>query len=472
MSTNPSPVGFQGKRLQSTAQQLVKNVIDYFTKERNNGGPLLNVAAVKARASAALKLNKNTITLYSKMAAGGSLSTTTTAASTPASSGKRRRRKRPKPITDVDGSTTSAIRRLVYEQYATAGRTGTSRCTIDEIGRQICDRRDIEFHGSRSSLRRLLRSIGFHWTDNDGRRRTLVERADIAGARIGFLRTLRENREALQPRPVVYVDETSIVVEGSMRFVALNAGCESGWIPDSSLFVRAKSSDDDLLDGDDFGRWVTTHLAPNLPSNSIVVMDNAPCHCVQEDRAPTQTARKADIAAWLDRHGIGRPTDNPLKRELLALVDRNRYQVVRRYAVDELLARCGHSVLRLPLYHYDLNAMELAWTQVKSYYELNNGSSSVFGESKAREIWCEALDTVTAGCWAACVERVRHLEDEYWRNDRLIDEYDERVADEHGDLPRSLNEPLVIISVDDDDDGDTILESSYDGENTSDTEDD
>ena len=49
------------------------------------------------------------------------------------------------------------------------------------------------------------------------------------------------------------------------------------------------------MDGSNFEKLYNKKLLPNLPSNSIIVMDNASYHSVQTDRAPTTATRKADI---------------------------------------------------------------------------------------------------------------------------------------------------------------------------------
>jgi hypothetical protein len=43
---------------------------------------------------------------------------------------------------------------------------------------------------------------------------------------------------------------------------------------------------------------------PNLPLNSVVVMDNAPYHGRQEDKPPPKTAVKKYMIDWLRRRGV------------------------------------------------------------------------------------------------------------------------------------------------------------------------
>ena len=64
-------------------------------------------------------------------------------------------------------------------------------------------------------------------------------------------------------------------------------------------------------------------LIPNLPPKSVVVIDKASYHCVQEDKCPTQASRKADMQAWLTKHNVAWSNDM-LKVELLELCKTHR----------------------------------------------------------------------------------------------------------------------------------------------------
>ena len=63
------------------------------------------------------------------------------------------------------------------------------------------------------------------------------------------------------------------------RLIVIHAGGEMGFVPGAQEIFK----------------WYNKKLLPNLPSNSIIVMDNESYHSVQTDRAPTTATRKADI---------------------------------------------------------------------------------------------------------------------------------------------------------------------------------
>lgn len=99
-----------------------------------------------------------------------------------------------------------------------------------------------------------------------------------------------------------------------------------------------------------------------MPGKSVVILDDASYYNIKVDRRPTQSTKKADIRAWLQRHGAAYSPEM-LKHELLTLCKIHRTALV--YVVDEVLEQHGHKALRLPPYHADLNAIELIWSQLK-----------------------------------------------------------------------------------------------------------
>ena len=64
---------------------------------------------------------------------------------------------------------------------------------------------------------------------------------------------------------------------------------------------------------------------------------------------------------WLMSHGI----KYPFKQELLSLIKlcNPRY----KYVIDEMAKAAGHEVVHIPPYHWELNPIELCWSQVKGY---------------------------------------------------------------------------------------------------------
>ena len=64
-------------------------------------------------------------------------------------------------------------------------------------------------------------------------------------------------------------------------------------------------------------------------------------------------------------------------------------QQEKRHKVDELIMEHGHIPLRLPLYHPDLNPIELVWSEIKEGARHDIGSSLQQTEQLLRELFCE-----------------------------------------------------------------------------------
>ena len=49
-----------------------------------------------------------------------------------------------------------------------------------------------------------------------------------------------------------------------------------------------------------------------------------------------------------------------------------RGQEFTLYVIHEIGKAAGHEVVRLPLYHCELNSIEMVWAQVKGYIRVHN----------------------------------------------------------------------------------------------------
>jgi hypothetical protein len=99
-------------------------------------------------------------------------------------------------------------------------------------------------------------------------------------------------------------------------------------------------------------------------SKSVIVVDNASYHNIHINWHPTSKARKGEMLFWLDKHGIWY-SSNMTKMELYDLIKMYKLQY-ETFAIDCLLARHGHTVIRLPLYHPDLNPRDTIWGIMKT----------------------------------------------------------------------------------------------------------
>lgn len=196
--------------------------------------------------------------------------------------------------------------------------------TINKLWLQL--KAEIDFKFSRTSLRRILKEMGYKYRKCQSKRKILMERNDIASWRAKYILRMRKNRFE-DHRPVIYLDETYIHASYHLqkcwqsdneagiltsdgvgaRWIIAHAGGKTGFINNALLLFKSKTKSSDYHDdmnATNFMRWIKEKVIPNLPSSSLVVMDNAPYHCKQINKAPNLGNKKAEIQDWLTRNNI------------------------------------------------------------------------------------------------------------------------------------------------------------------------
>ncbi|CAH2108017.1 unnamed protein product [Euphydryas editha] len=268
----------------------------------------------------------------------------------------------------IDEFTFSAIRRIVH-QFLYRNEPPT----IAKILQVINDDPEMP-KVSKDTLRKFLKHLNFKFVARS-RKSTLIDRNDIITWRQRYLRSTCQFRR--EGRHIYYQDETWV-----------NAVCFEEWF---------------------------AGVLPKLRSNSIVVMDNAPYHSRKLETAPKMSWKKAAIQDWLLNKTIHYKPDM-VKATLLELVPHN--ESFNKYAVDEMAAQHGITVLRLPPYHCELNPIELIWAQVKGHVAQNN---KAFKLTDVRNLFEEGIKKITATEWSKCVSHVVKEEEKMSRLDMLID---------------------------------------------------
>jgi len=182
---------------------------------------------------------------------------------------------------------------------------------------------------------------------------------------------------------------------------------------------------------------VRVHNIPRLDPNSVIVLDNALYHSVRTERIPTSSSKKQDILSWLISKGV--VIDRPMfKPQLLAKVNEIKGKYVS-YVVDNMAKDAGHTVLRLPPYHCELNPIELAWAMVKSYVKKNN---TTFKINDVRILLNTAIERVSSENWQNFIQHVK--------NSRLKTEEDKltEVNKNMDDMMDSLEPCILTITGD------------------------
>jgi len=155
---------------------------------------------------------------------------------------------------------------------------------------------------------------------------------------------------------------------------------------------------------------------PNIPQHSVIIMDNASYHNVlSECSAPTSACKKERIRDWLIKNQIPTPEDC-LKSELIEIL--NKIAPNPTYAVDLLAEKQGHTVLRTPPYHPELQPIEICWGIVKNQVARNCDftMSNLLVQLEA------AFSTVTNETCRGLMKKIRQVEDDFWQVDIKMDE--------------------------------------------------
>lgn len=365
----------QPARLCSQSREMVESVRSFFEKEKKAGKSILR-DRVLDRTAKACGISRATVGRIHNEAKRNE--------------GKfespKKRYSKPNTRINPDAFDQEAIRRSVHEFYLRKEYP-----TLDKI-LEVVRARGI-FPGGRFLLWKLLRQMGFrHKKCND--KQYIYEQPRVIEQRHSYLRRMKRNRT--EQRSTIYLDETWLNSHHARellwvdttsgmggwkrpsgkgeRLIILHAGSEEGWVKDADDVFRAKSNTGDYHNEMNilhFMDWFTNKLLPNIPPQSLIILDNAKYHNGVVEKIPTKSSTKKVMKEWLEKHNIPF-TQSDLKADLhRKIVAANPKP---KYLTDVEASKCGHEVLRLPIAHCELNPIELARAAVKEYVREKNKS--------------------------------------------------------------------------------------------------
>lgn len=341
--------------------------------------------------------------------------------------------RRPKEIKkkiQVDDFDLGVIRRKI-NQFYTVQKTNPSLRKLNAVLKE-----DNILDCGLTYLRELLHKLGYSFKKCKSKRSLLLERPNIVEWRVKYLRAIRKFRE--DKRNIFFLDETYVNQSHNVqkcwqsssepgvyadigkgrRLIIVHAGSRNGLVDDALLIFKSDSKTGDYhgdMNSTNFYNWVDRKLIPKLPPNSVIVMDNAAYHCVQVEKKPTMSCMKINMQNWLQNHNVPfSPT--MVKAELLGLI--NTTQSEKIYTIDELLKGAGHTVLRLPPYHPDLNPIELVWANIKNCLARDHINATL---DEKITILTRLFSEFSAEQWQKCDDHVQKKEQEYWNHDMRYD---------------------------------------------------
>jgi transposase len=329
----------------------------------------------------------------------------------------------------------------VIREYIPTKNLAGQRVGVEKLRHYL-----LETHGADIppvTLWRTLQRWGF--TYGTGKRRSALKEHDyVVLARRRYLRQKRANRnpDGSLKRPEVYLDETFVNKNHSGQFtwyleedgpwvnkpsgkgprlIIVHAMTGLGWVPGAELIFEAAKRTGDYhgqMNWENFSMWFSDQLLPNIPSHSLIILDNAPYHnVVVEDAFPTPKSRKEQLCAWLTKKGIPW-TPDMLKPELYDLC--KKCAPAPEYRLDQLAEASGHRLLRTPQYHPELQPIETCWGIVKNYM----ADQCDFTTQNFHKQLPIALSKVKPSTCRKLIAKVVEQEEKYWAEDEQLYEHD------------------------------------------------
>jgi transposase len=407
----------QGKALDLRERQLLVRLKEFFDQERFEG-PLVSTKDPTGRVASVLGVSKRTVkeVLRTYHETGGVVAPVLD--------------DRGKPPYRIQPALETVIRRQVRE----LNRQGR-HVSVRSLSHWLAESYE---EIPAATLGRALVRLGFIY-GKSLTKSALRERDEVVVARREYLRNKLANRDSLgrTARPEVYLDESYVNVNHSNsrtwyfaeegpwvrkpsgkgpRLIIVDAITSDGWVPGARLVFQAKRRTGDYhgqMNYDNFRRWFTNSLLPNIPASSLIMMDNAPYHNVYVEDAfyPTSSTKKAELARWLQDHAPSAFDESMIKAELLVAC-RERCPKPD-YAIDYIAEAEGHRILRTPQYHPELQPIEECWGVVKNHCALQCN----FTIAGLREHLIEGFDKVTAETCHAAIKDAYSEEERYWKED-------------------------------------------------------
>lgn len=438
-------MSFQGKQLSADMIEMIVRLKKHHDIERREG-KVVSTKDPAGRTATALGLGVATVKrVMSRYTQNGEK-----VLSLPA--------KRPgRPPSSIDLNLQPVVRQLIRAENLNGHRVSVER--VKEI---VLSEHSVDI--PKMTLWRALKRWGF--VHGEGHRRNSLKEQDrVIFARRNYLRLKRANRNAdgSLKRPEVYLDETYINKNHSSRFtwyldedgplvnkpsgvgprlIVVHAITKDGWVDGAQLVFEAKKRTGDYhgqMNWENFSKWFRSQLLPNIPSNSMIILDNAKYHNVfTEDSFPSRSNTKAQLRSWLTHNGYPWREDM-LKAELFKLCARLAPEP--EFRLDRLAAEHGFTILRTPPYHPELQPIETCWAVVKNYMADNCNFTMVGLRGKLPE----AFAKVTSRTCQEILTNVIEQEEKYWSEDEKLDgEYaananeecdGQRLSRQHGSEP-------------------------------------
>lgn len=411
-------MSFRGVEFTPEMRKLVVNVKHFFSSHKKQY-EVLNAKSSISLTAAALGINEATVgNIMAAFNKGGDENLNWSGSEN-----------RGRPSFSIESGLESSVRAYIRN----ANKNG-HQVTVDSIRKQL----NIESE-SEVPFTKVWRSL-IRWGFEFGkgvRSAQLKESTRVIVQRRQYLRVKLENRnpDGSTIRPEVYLDESYINKNHSKdsswfsveddniickptgkgdRLIIINAITNDGWVPGAKHVFKAKKKTTDYhssMNWKVFSEWFQECLLPNIPENSIIIMDNAKYHNVlSEETFPQKKHSILQLRYWLYNNRIP-TTEDMLKEELYQLC----LEIAPKptYALDAIASEKGHTILRTPPYHPELQPIETCWGVVKNHVAKHND----FTMGKLLELLEDGFRKVCSHTVQSIIKKVQKTEDDFWIED-------------------------------------------------------
>lgn len=346
----------------------------------------------------------------------------------------------------VNSINAGVVRKKVFEYYETEKEVPT----LGELA-EMLEENGLVFEPK--YLKKLLHELGYRYIrcQSPSRRHILVEKHTLGNKRIRYLRQIRECRA--ENRNIYFMHETYMEasdvaknrdrclridlpakISKTERLVIVHAGAKNGLMNGSFTTIKADYEFGDHfseVNTPKFQKWVTENLQDKFEPNSVICISSPRHHSIQKHKKPKDMfTTKTDMQNWLKIHNIEFEEDLQ-KIFLLELISKTHSEPV--YAVDEALKGIGHTVLRLPPIHADLNPLEYVWEDIRKRLADSHDCASV---DDKRKTWMKSYSEYPIAEYQKWVDLVKHTENEYFD---MICKFDDIIDDIIGRYEKDLN---------------------------------
>ncbi len=415
-------MGTQGKQLSAELEEMVISLKKHHDKELEDGR-YISTKDSDSRTAAGLGIGTATVKrIMARYAQSGEKVIT------------RVKQKPGRPPSKIYKNVQPLVR-----QFIRAENLRGRHVSINQVRGFLLTKHELDI--PKTSFWRILNRWGY--THGEGRRRdSLKEKDYVILARRKYLREKLSNRneDGTLKRPEVYLDETYINKNHSNRFtwyleedgpwvnkpsgvgqrlIIVHAITKDGWVKNAQLVFDSKRRTGDYhgqMNWDNFSKWFQTQLIPNIPLNSIVILDNAKYHNVLDlDNHLGKGSTKGQLRSWLSQNKYPWREDM-LKSELLEFY--TRLAPVPQFRLDQLAEKNGVSILRTPQYHPELQPIETCWAIVKNHM----AKECDFTIKGLRSRVPDAFGKVTPNTCKKIIDKVVEQENIYWLEDEKLEE--------------------------------------------------